>query len=105
MSQETIAQVLSVEEAAVGLYDDAQRQAASVIAEAKKAASTMREQTLANVRQQAEKMAAESRQTAEIERARIIAQADAEGQHMENLAAQHMDRAVSLVLDRVAGRE
>ena len=105
MSQETIAKVLSVEEAAVGFYEDAQRQAANVIAEAKKAASAVREQTLAHVRQQAEKIAAESRQTAEVERARIIAQADAEAQRMENLAAQHLDRAVSFVLDRVVGRE
>jgi vacuolar-type H+-ATPase subunit H len=105
VSQETISQILAIEEAAVQIHDDAQRQAEQVTAEAKKASTTVREQTLAHMRQQAEQIAAEGRQAAEVSRARIIAQAEAEAQRLENLAAQHLDRAVSFVLDQIAGRE
>jgi vacuolar-type H+-ATPase subunit H len=105
VSQETIAQILSVEEAAVQIHDDAQRQAEQVTAEARQASTTVREQTLAHIRQQAEQIAAEGQRAAEVSRARIIAQAEAEAQRLENVAAQHLERAVSFVLDQIAGRE
>ena len=105
MSQETITQILAIEEAAVQIHDDAQRQADRVTAEAKKTATTVREQTLDNIRQQAEQITAEGQLTAEVTRSRIIAQAEAEAQHLENVAAQHLDRAVSFVLDQIAGRK
>jgi vacuolar-type H+-ATPase subunit H len=104
VSQETIAQILAIEEQAVQIHDDAQRQAEQVTAEAKNTASTVRDQTLTHMRQQAEQIAAEGQHAAEVSRARIIAHAEAEAQHMENVAAQHLDRAVSFVLDQIAGR-
>jgi vacuolar-type H+-ATPase subunit H len=105
VSQETIAQILAIEEQAVQIHDDAQRQAEHVTEEAKKTATEVREQTLDNIRQQAEQITAEGQHTAEVTRSRIIAQAEAEAQHMENVAAQHLDRAVSFVLDQIAGRK
>jgi vacuolar-type H+-ATPase subunit H len=105
MSQETIAQILAIEEQAVQIHDDARREAERVTQEAKKTASTVREQTLANMRQRAEQLVTEGQQTAEVTRSRIIAQAEAEAQQMENVAAQHLDRAVKFVLDEIAGRE
>jgi vacuolar-type H+-ATPase subunit H len=105
VSQETIAQILAIEEQAVQIHDDAQRQAERVTEEAKKTATAVREQTLDNIRQQAEQITAEGQHDAEVTRSRIIAQAEAEAQHMENVAAQHLDRAVSFVLDQIAGRE
>jgi vacuolar-type H+-ATPase subunit H len=98
VSQETITQILAIEEQAVQIHDDARRQADHVTAEAKKTATSVREQTL-------DKIVAEGQHTAEVTRGRIIAQAEAEAQHMENVAAQHLDRAVSFVLDQIAGRE
>jgi vacuolar-type H+-ATPase subunit H len=105
VSQETITQILAIEEQAVQIHDDARRQADHVTAEAKKTATTVREQTLDNIRRQAEQVIAEGQHTAEVTRGRIIAQAEAEAQHLENVAAQHLDRAVSFVLDQIAGRE
>lgn len=105
MSQETITQILAIEQQAVQLHDDAQQQAERVTAEAKKVAASVREQTLAHMHQQAEHITAEGQQTAEITRARIIAQAEAEAQRLEGLAAQRLDRAVQFVLDQIAGRE
>jgi vacuolar-type H+-ATPase subunit H len=105
VSQETITQILAIEEQAVQIHDDARRQADHVTAEAKKTATTVREQTLDNIRRQAEQIIAEGQHTAEVTRSRIIAQAEAEAHHLENVAAQHLDRAVSFVLDQIAGRE
>lgn len=105
MSQETITQILAIEEQAVQIHDDARQQAERVTTEAKKTATTVREQTLDNIRRQAEQITAEGQHTAEVTRGRIIAQAEAEAQHLENVAAQHLDLAVSFVLDQIAGRE
>jgi len=103
VSQETIAQILSIETTAVQLYDDARQEAERVVKEAKQAASTMREQTLDNIRRQAEQLSAQSKQTAEIERARIVAQAEAEAQELERVAEENFDRATRFVLDRIVG--
>jgi vacuolar-type H+-ATPase subunit H len=105
VSQETITQILAIEEQAVQIHDDARRQADHVTAEAKKTATTVREQTLDTIRRQAEQIIAEGQHTAEVTRSRIIAQAEAEAQHLENVAAQHLDQAINFVLDQIAGRE
>jgi vacuolar-type H+-ATPase subunit H len=105
MSQETITQILAIEEQAVQIHTDARQQAERVTAEAEEAATTVREQMLVNIRQQAEQIIAKGQHTAEVTRGRTIAQAEAEAQHLENTAAQHLDQAVSFVLDQIAGRE
>ena len=105
MSQETITQILAIEEQAVQIYDDARLQADRVTSEAQRTATTVREQTLDNIRQQAEQIGAEGQHAAEVARGRIIAQAEAEAQHLENVASQHLDQAISFVLDQIAGRE
>jgi vacuolar-type H+-ATPase subunit H len=105
LSQETIAQILAIEQRAVQIHDDAQRQAAQVLAEAEKAAAVSREQALAKARQQAEQIVAAGREVAGAERARIVAQAEAEAEQMESVAAQRFDRAAQFVLDQVAGRQ
>jgi len=105
VSQEIITQILAIEEQAVQIHDDARQQADRVTTEAKKTATTVREQTLTHMRQQVEQIAAEGQHAAEVTRGRIIAQAEAEAQHLENVATQHLDRAVSFVLDQIAGRE
>ena len=105
LSQETIAQILAIEQRAVQVHDDAQRQAAQIVAEVEKAASALREQALAEVRQQAEQIVAAGREAAETERAHIVAQAEAEAQRMEGVAARHSNRAAQFVLDQAAGRQ
>lgn len=105
MSQETIVQVLSIEQEAVGIYGEAQRQAAQLIEEAGDATSALREQILAQAHQEAEQILAKGRESAEAERMRVITQAEAEAQHMEEIAGHHLDRAVEFVLDQVVGRK
>lgn len=104
MSQETIAQILAIEQKAVQVHEDARHQAAQILAEAEKATNALREQALAEVRRQAEEIIAAGREVAEAERERIVAQAEAEASQMESVAVQHQARAVEFVLDRVAGR-
>ena len=105
MSQETIARILSIEQEATKIHDDAQHQAAHLIEEAEKATSASREQILAQARQEAEQIVATGQEAAEAKRSRAVAQAEAEAQRMEALAADHFDQAVNFVLDQVAGRK
>ena len=105
MSQETIARILIIEQEAAKIHADAQVQAAHLIEEAEKAASTSREQTLAQARQEAAQVVTAGQEAAETERSRAIAQAEAEAQRLETLAARHFDQAVNFVLDRVTGRK
>ena len=105
MSQETIARILAIEREATKIHDDAQDQAARLIEEAEKAASVLREQTVAQARREAGQIVATGQEAAEAERSRAIAQAEAEAQRLETLATRHLDQAVDFVLDRVAGRE
>ena len=105
MSQEKIAQIVSIEKAAVKLYDDARQEAERLTEEAKGAAHLVREQTLTHARQQAAQIAAQSTQTAEIEHVRIMAQAEAEAQELERVAAENFDHATRFVLDQITGRD
>ena len=104
MSQEKITQILAIEHAAVKIYDDTQQEAERLTEEAKNSAHLVREQTLTHARQQATQIAAQSTQTAEIESARILAQAEAQAQELERVAAENLDRATRFVLDRITGR-
>jgi len=105
LSQKTIARILIIEQEAAKIHADAQDQAACLIEEAEKAASTSREQTLAQARQEAAQVVTAGQEAADAERSRVVAQAEAETQRMEALAADHFDQAVNFVLDRVAGRK
>ncbi len=105
VSQETIARILAIEQEAAKIHDDVQRQAAHLIEEAEKAAPALREQALAQARQEAEQIVATGQEAAEAKRSRAVAQAEAEAQRMEALAARHFDQAVNFVLDQVAGRK
>jgi vacuolar-type H+-ATPase subunit H len=105
LSQETIVQVLSIEQEAVGIHDEAQHQAAQSIKEAEDGTSALREQILAQAHQEAEQILAKGQESAEAERARVITQAEAEARQMEETAGHHFDRAVEFVLDQVAGRK
>ncbi len=105
MSQETITRILAIEQEATKIHDDAQDQAGHLIEEAEKEASALREQTLAQARQEAAQVVTAGQEAADAERSRAVAQAEAEAQRLETLAARHLDQAVNFVLDRVAGRE
>ena len=103
MSQETITEILAIEQEAVQAYRDAQSKAARVIEEARRTSSSLRDETISQARQEAETIRAEGQREADAERARIIEQAEADAREMEMAAAQHFDRAERFVLERVAG--
>jgi vacuolar-type H+-ATPase subunit H len=105
LSQETIARILSIEQEAVKVHNDAESQAARMIEEAKEAASILRERILAQAHQQAEQIVAEGREAAKAKRERIMAQAEAEAEEMEETSRRHFDQAVNFVLGQMSGRE
>ncbi|MBN1487890.1 MAG: hypothetical protein JW981_09635 [Anaerolineae bacterium] len=103
MNQETVARILSIEQRATQVYDDARRQSADIISGARKSASSAEEKILTAARQEAEQIVASGREAAESERARILEKAEADAQHLESIATQHFDAAVQYVLDQVIG--
>ncbi|MEJ5312071.1 MAG: hypothetical protein WHX52_20075 [Anaerolineae bacterium] len=104
MSQETITRIFAIEKAAAKTYSDAQQQAAELIAEAEKAAISIRNRGLQLAQQDAEQINAAGKQQAEVENALILAQAGADAQHLDAIAAKNLDRAVDFVLARVVGQ-
>jgi vacuolar-type H+-ATPase subunit H len=105
VNQLIITRILTIERDAAKIQDDAQLQAAQMSAQARDAASALREQILSEARQTADALVAEGRASAEARRAQIISKAEAEADHMEETAAQHLDRAVDFVLAQVTGCE
>lgn len=104
MSQETVAQILAIEQNAARLHDEAEQQAADLVVEAKKAADLLYQQELEHARQQAEAIIAAGKEKAEVEHARIIAQANADAQRLDTLAAKNLEHAVDFVLSRIISR-
>ena len=105
VNQEIITRILTIERDAAKVQDEAQLQAAQVSAQARDAASALREQVLSEARQTADALVAEGRASAEARRAQIISKAEAEADRMEKAAVQYLDRAVDFVLAQVAGCE
>ena len=105
MSQEAITRILNVEQNATRMHDDAVQRAAELAAEAEKTASASKQHSLTEAQQQAAKILEASKEKAEVERARIIAQAGADAQRLDTLATKNLQRAVEYVLNRIIGHE
>lgn len=103
MSQDIIQRILTIEQNAAQLYDDAQQQAVDIVAEAETEATALRTQRLEEAHQHARQIEADGAAQAASERARIIAQAETEVQRLEALAARNHERAVNFVLSRIIG--
>lgn len=104
MSQETVVRILAVEKDAVKIHDEAQHQAASLIAEAEKAGARVYAQRVAQAQQQAAQIIAAGQEKAEAERAWILAHAGSEAQRLDASAAKNLPRAVEFILTRIAGQ-
>ncbi len=102
MNQETIARIMSIEQEAAKIHDDAQHQAEHLIAEAEKTASVLRKASLMQARQDAEQQLGAARAAAEAEYARILAQAETEVQTLEALTSSHFEDAVAFVLGQLS---
>ena len=104
MSREIIAHILSIEADAEKIHDDAQRQAAHIVEEAKKRASSLLVEAQEAGREKGKEILAQSKEMAKSERERILAEAETEAERLETLAQAHLDQAVAFVLDQIAGQ-
>jgi len=105
MNREIIAHILSIETDAEKVQDDAQRQAAHIIEEAEKTASSLLARAQAEGREEAKQLISAGKETAKVEREQILAEAESEAAQLESIAAEHIDKAVHFVLDQIAARE
>lgn len=105
MSQEAITRILAVEQRATRMHGDALQHATELITVAEKAALALRKQGVIQAQQQAQQVLEAGRERAEIERARIIAQAGADAQLLDTLATKNFSRAVDFVLEQIIGHE
>jgi vacuolar-type H+-ATPase subunit H len=102
-NKDRIQQVLDVEKQAQAIHDAAMREAEQYPKRAEQEAQALVEQARTAAEEEARQLL--SKAQSEEESARILAQAQEEVQRMEVIAMSNFDRAVSFVLDRVAGRE
>ena len=98
-----IQQVLDIEKQAQATQDAAAHEADQYPLRAEQDAQALIDKAKASAQEEAKNLVANA--GSEEECARILAQANADVQHMQARAMSHFDRAVNFVLDRVAGRE
>lgn len=105
MNEDLVAQAVQIERDATEMLREIQRRSEDLVAEANQDAEVVRETTLRSAHRQADEMLASAKSAADAERVDIIGKAEEEVARMASLAARHRDAAVSLVVDRLLGRE
>ena len=103
LNEQRIQQVLEIENQAQVIHEAAIRDAEQLQKQAEQEAQTLIEKARAEAQEEAQRLAS-NRQVNE-ECARILAESEEKSRQLEALAAQHFDRAVDYVLDRLIGRE
>jgi len=103
LNEKFIQQVLAIEEQAQAIHEAAMHEAEQSPTQAEQEAQAVIEKARSDAQEEARQLIAQAQ--AKEECARILTQAEKEARRMEVLATSHMDRSVSYVLDRVAGRE
>ena len=104
MNEEHIEKVLGIEKRARAVYDAAVREAEQLPVQAEEEAQALLEEARTDAQTEARRLIAEAQAQAQDESARIVQEAEEEAERMEALANSRFDRAVSYVLDRVAGK-
>ena len=104
MTRETINRILTIEREATNTYREAQRDAATALEDAKTAAAALYDETILNLKQQADEILKAEQESADSERARIIATAESDASKMEIRAARRLAEAVEFVVGQVTGR-
>ncbi len=102
-SKDHVQQILEIEKQAQAAYDAAMREAEQYPRQAEQEAQATIDKARADAEEEARQMLAKAQ--AEEESARILAQSQEEARRMEVVAMSNFDRAVSFILDRIAGRE
>jgi V/A-type H+-transporting ATPase subunit G/H len=103
LNEQRIQQVLEIENQAQAIHEAAIRDAEQLQKQAEQETQTIIEKARAEAQEEAQRLASD-RQASD-ERARILAESEDKSRQLEALAAQHFDRAVDYVLDRLIGRE
>ena len=103
MNEKRIKQVLDVEKTAEALYEAAVNEASQLPSKAEAKAQALIEESRAKAKDEAQKMIAKAEP--EEENRLILAQSDKKIQEMNTLAKANLSRAVTYVLNRVAGKE
>ena len=98
-----IQEVLEIERRAQAIHSAAQKKAAKLPVDAQGEANTLLENAQNKAEQEARRLLEKAH--AEKETERILGQADEQARQTRSVAMSHFDRAVSYVLDRIAGRE
>ena len=102
MNEQRIQQVLEIEKQAQVIHDAAIRDAEQLQKQAEQEAQTLIEKARTDTQEEAQRLASDRQASDEC--ARILAESEEKSRQLETLAAQHFDRAVDYVLDRLLGR-
>lgn len=102
MNEKLIDQVLQIEKQAQEIHEAARREAEQLPIQAEKEAQALIEKARLEAEEEARRLVA-SAQSKE-ESTRILGEAEEKGRQFESLAMSNIDRAVTYVLERVAGR-
>jgi vacuolar-type H+-ATPase subunit H len=103
LNEQRIQQVLEIEKQAQAIHEAAIRDAEQLQKQAEQEAQALVDESHSDAQAEAQRLVAGAQ--ASEERARILAQSEEKSRQLETLAAQHFDRAVSFVLNRVVGRQ
>ena len=103
MNEQRIQQVLDIEKQAQAVHEAAIRDAEHLQKQAEQEAQTLLEKARADAQEEAQRLASDRQASNEC--ARILAKSEEKSRQLETLAAQHFDRAVEYVLDRLTGRK
>jgi V/A-type H+-transporting ATPase subunit G/H len=98
-------QVLAIETQATNVYETAVREAKALVDQASEDSQEILQLRRAEAQSQAEKLLQDAHAQAQEEAERILSQTAEEAERMEAMAMGRLDRAVTFVLNRVAGSE
>jgi vacuolar-type H+-ATPase subunit H len=103
LNKQLIHQVLEIEKQAQTIHDAANHDAAQMQKQAEQEAQALIKKSRAKAQEEAESLVADIRANDECER--ILTQSEEKSRQMETLAAEHFDRAVDYVLERLIRKE
>ena len=105
MAQETVAEVLDIEHQAVQMVEEAKHRAQRILRKAEREVDDLRREILEDARREVDRIVAQGQEEAQEARERILSEAEEEARRLESSAEPNLDRAVSFLLDEIAGRE
>ncbi len=103
MPQSRVAQILNYEERAARIYEEAQREAETLLTTTRTALRAQRDERLEAARAEAARLLEERREAVATERARLLEQAEQEAEGFEARAEERLEAAVQAVLAATLG--